>query len=95
MHCDSRGAEQESTMTDKTIKQDTIALLTRKRPLTYEAIVGEIQKRHPGAQTTVKTVQWYASRLRADGQEVNVKRANSVAPVKNGKAKGGGKPTAA
>jgi hypothetical protein len=62
--------------TQRTIKQDTIALLTRKRPMTYEAMVSELQKRHPDCSTSVKTVQWYASRLRADGTEVNVKRAN-------------------
>jgi hypothetical protein len=60
----------------KTIKEDTIALLTRKRPLTYEGIVAEIHKRHPEAETSVKTVQWYASRLRADNVVVNVKRTN-------------------
>jgi predicted Zn-ribbon and HTH transcriptional regulator len=59
-----------------TIKEDTIALLTRKRPMTYERIVEVIQRKHPEAQTSVKTVQWYASRLRAAGTEVNVKRAN-------------------
>jgi hypothetical protein len=60
----------------RTIKEDTIALLTRKRPLSYEGVVEEIQKRHPECETSVKTVQWYASRLRADGVAVNVKRAN-------------------
>lgn len=60
----------------KTIKQDTVALLQRKRPLTYEGIVAEIQKRHPDAQTSVKTVQWYASRLRAQGETVRVKLLN-------------------
>jgi hypothetical protein len=60
----------------KTIKQDTIALLQRKRPLTYEGIVAEIQKRHPETVTSVKTVQWYASRLRAQGEEVRVKLLN-------------------
>lgn len=59
----------------RTIKEDTIALLTRKRPLTYEKIVEEVQKRHPDAETSVKTVQWYASRLRKDGLTVNVKRS--------------------
>lgn len=57
----------------KTIKQDTIALLSRKRPLTYEGIVAEVQKRHPECKTSVKTIQWYASRLRAAGEVVNVK----------------------
>jgi hypothetical protein len=61
----------------KTIKEDTIRLLTRKRPMTYEGIVTEIKQRHPGAQTSVKTVAWYASRLRSEGRkDVNVKRAN-------------------
>lgn len=61
----------------RTIKDDTIALLTRKRPLTYEAVVEAIHKRHPEAETSVKTVAWYASRLRADGVQVNVKRVNN------------------
>lgn len=60
----------------RNIKEDTIALLQRKRPMTYEGIVGEVLKRHPGASTTVKTVQWYASRLRAAGEAVNVRLAN-------------------
>lgn len=60
----------------KTIKEDTIALLTRKRPLSYEGIVNEIHKRHPEAHTSVKTVQWYASRLRAAGETVRVKLVN-------------------
>jgi hypothetical protein len=60
----------------RTIKEDTIALLTRKRPMTYDGIVSELHRRHPDAATTKKTVQWYASRLRADGQTVNVRRDN-------------------
>ncbi len=61
--------------TTRTIKQDTIALLQRKRPLTYEGIVQAIHVKHPESHTTVKTVQWYASRLRAAGEEVHVKLA--------------------
>ena len=63
-------------MPTTTIKADTVKLLTRKRPLTYEGIVKAIQKRHPDSVTSVSTVQWYASRLRAQGQEVRVKRLN-------------------
>ncbi len=62
--------------TAKTIKADTEALLTRARPLTYEGIVKAILAKHPESQTTVKTVQWYASRLRAAGTEVHVKLLN-------------------
>lgn len=61
----------------RTIKEDTIALLTRRRPLTYEGVVAEIQKRHPEAETSIKTVQWYASRLRKAGETVNVKRTSN------------------
>jgi hypothetical protein len=60
----------------RTIKEDTIALLTRKRPMTYQAMVQAIQKKHPECSTSVATVQWYASRLRAQGVTVNVKREN-------------------
>lgn len=42
-------------------------------PLTYPGMVDAIRAKHPEANTTVKTVQWYASRLRRDGEEVNVK----------------------
>lgn len=65
-----------SSTNTKTIKQDTVALLKRKRPLTYEGIVQAIQAKHPECRTTVKTVQWYASRLRAAGETVRVKLVN-------------------
>lgn len=57
-----------------TIRNDVERLLTRKRALTYPQIVDAIQAKHPGANTSVKSVAWYASRARADGVEVNVKR---------------------
>ncbi len=63
----------------KTIKQDTEALLTRKRPMTYVGIVQAIQQKHPESKTSVKTVAWYASRLRAAGVAVNVKLAHGGA----------------
>lgn len=69
--------------TPRNIKEDTIALLQRKRPLTYVGIVGEVLKRHPDAKTSVSTVQWYASRLRAAGETVNVKLAHDRRDWKN------------
>ncbi len=63
----------------KTIKQDTEALLQRKRPLTYVGIVQALQAKHPESKSTVKTVQWYASRMRAAGVQVNVKLAHGGA----------------
>lgn len=68
------------TAKQHTIKEDTIALLQThaKKPLTYEAIVQKIQAKHPGTSTSVKTVQWYASRLRAAGEEVHVMAADGT-----------------
>lgn len=57
----------------RTIKDEVRILGRRKRPLTYPGMVSAIKAKHPEAHTTVKTVQWYASRLRRDGEEVNVK----------------------
>jgi hypothetical protein len=62
-----------------TIKEEVRRLGTRKRPLTYPAMVSIIHGRHPEAHTSVKTVQWYASRLRAEGHEVNVKDGRTAA----------------
>ena len=59
--------------TARTIKEEVRVLGRRKRPLTYPAMVDIIKTRHPDANTTTKTVQWYASRLRREGEEVNVK----------------------
>lgn len=42
-------------------------------PLTYPGMVDAIKAKHPEANTSVKTVQWYASRLRREGETVNVK----------------------
>lgn len=38
-----------------------------KKPLSYSEIVGEIKRLFPGANTTTKSVQWYASKLRSKG----------------------------
>lgn len=59
--------------TARTIKEEVRVLGRRKRALTYPAMVDIIKARHPEANTSVKTVQWYASRLRRDGEDVNVK----------------------
>lgn len=56
-----------------TIKQDVQRLLQRKRPLTYDEIVKQVKARHRGAKTSKKSVAWYASRMRAEGLDVNVK----------------------
>ena len=61
------------TNSNRTIKDEVRILGHRKRPLTYPGMVDAIKARHPEANTTVKTVQWYASRLRRDGEKVNVK----------------------
>lgn len=58
---------------NRTIKEEVRLLGRRKRPLSYVEMVGIIHERHPDASTSVKTVQWYASRLRMAGEEVNVK----------------------
>ncbi|URA07025.1 hypothetical protein P9A47_gp57 [Xanthomonas phage Elanor] len=59
--------------TIRTIKEEVRVLGTRKRPLTYGQMTDIIKERHPDANTSVKTVQWYASRLRRDGEDVNVR----------------------
>ncbi len=60
------------TATVRTIKDEVRHLGQRKRPLTYEMMVVIIKGRHPEAQTSVKTVQWYASKLRREGAEMHV-----------------------
>lgn len=64
--------------TARTIKDEVRILGRRKRPLTYPGMVNAIKARHPDANTTVKTVQWYASRLRSEGEQVNVKDGRSA-----------------
>lgn len=61
----------------RTIKDEVRHLGKRKRALTYEQMVEAIKAKHPKAQTSVKTVQWYASRLRKEGETVNVKDGRS------------------
>lgn len=58
---------------NRTIKEEVRILGRRKRPLTYPGIAEAIKAKHPEANTSVKTVQWYASRLRREGETVNVK----------------------
>lgn len=55
-----------------TIRAEVTKLLQRKRPLTYQQIVDVIHQRHPECKTSVKTVQWYASRLRVAGEAPRV-----------------------
>lgn len=62
-------------MNGPTIRSTVEKLLTRKRPMTYDQIVEKVHAKHPEAQTSVKTVQWYASRMRQAGEDVRVKRA--------------------
>lgn len=57
----------------RTIKDEVRVLGRRKRALTYPAMVEAIKAKHPDANTSVKTVQWYASRLRREGETVNVR----------------------
>lgn len=62
--------------TKSTIQADVQKLLCRKVPLTYAQIVSRVQEKHPDCSTSIKTVQWYASRLRRlHGIEVRVRRA--------------------
>lgn len=61
--------------TQGTIGETVKTLLSRKRPLTYDQIIETVKAKHPGAATSKDSVQWYASRMRADGQEPNVKHA--------------------
>lgn len=61
--------------TNGTIGETVRQLLSRKRPLTYDQIIETVKSKHPGAATSKDSVQWYASRMRADGQEPNVKVA--------------------
>lgn len=56
----------------RTIKEEVRKLGQRKRPLTYTKIAETIRARHPEAQTSEKTVQWYASQLRRQGEMVKV-----------------------
>jgi hypothetical protein len=74
--------------TNRTIKDEVRMLGARKRPLTYAQMTQVIQERHPDANTSVKTVQWYASDLRRSGETVNVKdgrtaQARRKAPTKH------------
>ena len=62
-----------STTSNRTIKDEVRILGRRKRPLTDPGMVDAIKAKHPEANTSVKTVQWYASRLRREGETVNVK----------------------
>lgn len=64
--------------TVRTIKEEVRQLCNRKRALTYEKMVSIIRERHPEAHTTVKTVQWYASKLRRSGVEVHVVDGRSL-----------------
>lgn len=65
--------------TARTIREEVRLLGARKRPLTYGKMVDIIKERHPEANTTVKTVQWYASKLRREGQDVQVKDGRTAA----------------
>ena len=67
----------------RTIKDEVRVLGARKRALTYAQMVNLIRTRHPEAQTSVKTVQWYASRLRREGVSVNVKDGRTVGRAAN------------
>lgn len=62
----------------RTIKEEVRNLCQRKRALTYEKMVDIIKERHPDANTSVKTVQWYASKLRREGVEVHVLDGRSL-----------------
>lgn len=66
----------------RTIKEEVRQLGARKRPLTYEKMVIIIKERHPEASTSVKTVQWYASKLRREGFEVHVLDGRTVHPTR-------------
>lgn len=48
---------------DQTIRTAAEALL--KKPIPYQEIVDKVRSMFPGSQTSVKSVQWYASRMRA------------------------------
>ncbi len=61
----------------RSIKDEVRFMGKRKRAFTYEQMVTAIKARHPKAQTSVKTVQWYASRLRKEGAKVNVRDGRS------------------
>lgn len=63
-----------------TIQAEVNKLLLRRTPLTYEQIVSRVHEKHPDCHTTVKTVQWYASRLRKTGADVRV-RTSECGPV--------------
>lgn len=60
-------------MTKSPIRTIVAKLLARRNPLTYVQIVDKVHQRYPEAQTSVKTVQWYASRLRKSGADVRVR----------------------
>lgn len=62
-----------------TIQAEVNKLLLRRTPLTYEQIVSRVHEKHPDCHTTVKTVktvQWYASRLRKTGADVRVRTSH-------------------
>lgn len=62
-----------ATKSKTTIQAEVNRLLQRRSPLTYEQIVSRVHEKHPDCHTTVKTVQWYASRLRKSGADVRVR----------------------
>lgn len=48
-----------------------IEALLKRSAMPYDAIVANIKAAFPGAQTSTKSVAWYASRMRAEGTSVH------------------------
>jgi UTP:GlnB (protein PII) uridylyltransferase len=66
---DAKGEEARA----KTISERARELLTRKRAMTYEAIAAKLREEY-GSRTQKASVQWYATQLRKEGVEPNIKR---------------------
>lgn len=62
-------AQAKGRQSDRTIGEEAGRLL-RNKNLTYSQIADEIRGMFPRSQTSVKSVQWYASRLRAEGVQL-------------------------
>jgi hypothetical protein len=56
-----------------TVGQRVRQLLASKRQLTYDEIARQVRREIKTATTSKDSVQWYASRMRAEGAKPNVR----------------------
>lgn len=65
----SKKAKKAGSYPTSSIRARAEALLKRTS-LPYDAIVERIKAAFPKAETSTKSVAWYASRLKAEGQKL-------------------------